>query len=117
NLVTPGKDPPGHVLHFFEPGLAQEVARFSAADAALAVRDDFDGAVEFAHALRQIAQWNELRGRNTADLILVGLAHIEQQEAIATIEFRFYFNGIDLALPKIRRDRSRLMLRDSAEFL
>src|SRR5580692_10771660 len=85
DLVAPRQNAAPHVLHLAEAGLTKEVARLAAADSALAMCDDLDGAVELIDPLGQIAQRDQLRSGDLADLILVRLAYIDQQEVVAAI--------------------------------
>ena len=50
--------------------------------------DDLPARVEFAHALRQIAEWDEI-SIQVADLVFVRLAHIENKNVGLGVELLF----------------------------
>ena len=64
--------------------------------------DDFAGAIEFADALREIAQRDEVAAE-IADLIFVRLANIEDVEIVAAIEARFQIARSDFGDGCLRR--------------
>ena len=47
--------------------------------------------IELAHVLRELAQRNQLRAGNAADLVLVRLAHVDQHEVVAAIDLLLHF--------------------------
>ncbi len=75
------------------------------------MRDDFHRAVELIHPLRQVAEGDQFRLRDIADLIFVWLAHIQQQELVSAVQLGFHLNRIDLAFFDARLG-GRLMLRE-----
>ena len=109
--------PPFMLRTFLKPGLLQEIDRLArcarrscSATTISAVR------IEFGQALRQFAERNQRRARNAADLKFVRLAHVDQHELIAAIEFRFHFRGLDFARRCNRLGRG-FMMRHAAELL
>src|SRR5690348_4728912 len=52
--------------------------------------DDFARRIQFVHAARQFAQWNQLPFQ-IADLVFVGFAHIENEKIVATVQSRLQF--------------------------
>src|ERR1700674_887731 len=60
NPLRPSRNPARQVMHFGKAGLLQELNRFRAASAHLAMGDDLAARVELAHALWQIAERNEI---------------------------------------------------------
>ena len=54
--------------------------------------------VEFVHALRQFTQWDQLGEGDVANLVLVGLANVDQHELLAPVDHLFYSCRINLAI-------------------
>ena len=48
-------------------------------------------------ALGEFSERNQLRSGDAADLVFVRLAHIDQNELVAAIDFRLHFNRVDVA--------------------
>ena len=84
NQVRPGQDPSGQIVDLLESSLPQEVYGFRAADSAAAVGHDFFAGVEFVHAVGEIAERDEV-SPDVADLVFVGLAHVENIEVVAAV--------------------------------
>src|SRR5207245_5363289 len=57
-----------------------------AAHPGAAMGDDLTAGIEFVDALRQIAQRNQMAA-NVADLIFVWLAHIQDEDIFACVQF------------------------------
>src|SRR5580765_1576945 len=62
--------------------LPQEFERAQAAHAVMAVQHHIPLAVDLAEALRQTAQRDQLGARDVRDLVLVRLAHVDQQQVL-----------------------------------
>src|SRR5262245_18787807 len=86
DLVRPVQNSTLQVLHPGKSLLPQEAGRLRAPSAHLALDDDFLVARNLSHALRHLAQRNQRRAWNPADLILVRLAHIEQEEIFLRVD-------------------------------
>jgi len=67
-----------------------------AARPAPAEDDDLGLAVEVSHAAVQLSQRNERRAGQARDLVLVRLAHVQQDEILAPIEERLQPAHVDL---------------------
>src|SRR5437660_12625197 len=76
NPLRPSRNSARQITNFGEAGLLQEGHGFRAASAHLAMGDDLAARVQFAHALWQIAEWDEI-SIQVADLVFVRLAHVE----------------------------------------
>ena len=74
-----------------ESGLAQKIHSIGGALAASAMRHDFTRAIQFAHALRQIAERNQI-AIEIADLIFVRLAHVEDKQIVAAVQALLQFS-------------------------
>src|SRR6476660_8955708 len=98
DLVYPVENPALEVLYPLEPDRLQEFLGFGAAPAHLAMRDDVLVFGQLGIAPRQFAERDEHRSRNPADLILVRLAHIEDEHVIACVDPRFQIDGRRLPL-------------------
>ncbi len=59
------------------------------------MHDDFTIAGNFGEALRDVILWNELSA-NLRDLILVGFAHIEEEDVFAAIDTLLEFLHAEL---------------------
>ncbi len=88
NPVRPGQNPSRQVVDFLESSLAQEIYGLRAADAAAAVGHDFFAGVQLVHAVGEIAERNQVSA-DVADLVFVGLAHVENVEVVAAVEALF----------------------------
>ena len=118
DLVAPGENATHHVLHFSKARLTKKVDRFPAADAAAAVCDNFLAGIQFMHSAGKLAEGDELRAGNPADLILVRLTDIDQHKAVAVVPLRLHLHRVDLPLGKaLDRDRLRLVTGHPAELL
>ena len=86
------------------------------AGAALALEHDLVGAIEFAHARGELAERDELRAGDAADVPLIRLAHVEEHEVVAAIELR-----LQLLHGDVRHVRFLFLrgfgLRDAAELI
>src|ERR1700690_2046899 len=85
DAIRPSQDPASQIVHFLESSLLQKRYRFSAAHAGAAMGDDLAARVKLVHTFRQIAQRDQMPF-DVADLILVGLAHIEHEKVFACIQ-------------------------------
>src|SRR5258705_11584133 len=85
DLVYPVENPALEVLDPLEADRLQEFLGFGAAPAHFAMRDDVLVFGQLGIAPRQLAERDEHRSRNPADLILVRLAHIEDEHVIARV--------------------------------
>src|SRR5713101_6053786 len=94
NLVGPREDAAFQVENFAESGLAQEVHGLSGTLPAAAMRHDFPRRIKFVDAPRQLPEWKQMP-LEIADLVFVGLAHIENEQIISTIEPGFEFAWSD----------------------
>src|SRR6185436_527177 len=83
DLVDPVQDPALEVLDPLEPDRLQEFHRFRAATAHLAVRDDVLVLGQLGITARQLAERNQDGPWNLADLVFVGLPHIEDEHVVA----------------------------------
>src|SRR5271168_502578 len=90
HAVGPGCDPAGQVVYFGEPRLLQERDCLGAAAAHLAVDHNFAAGIQFVHALGQIIQRNEMSAK-IADLVLVGLAHVEDENVFLRVQTALQF--------------------------
>src|SRR5437660_12860428 len=88
NPLRPSRNPASQITNFGEADLLQECHGFRAASAHLAMGDDFAARVEFAHALWQIAERNEI-SIQVADLVFVRFAHVENKNVGLGVEFLF----------------------------
>src|SRR5215469_1480206 len=91
-LVGPGKDAASKVLHLREASLAKQRHCLGAACSTAAVGHDFAARVQLVHARGKVAQRDEISAE-IADLILVWLADVEDEDVIACIELGFQFLG------------------------
>jgi hypothetical protein len=78
NLVGPGEDAALQVEDFAETRLAQEIHGLRRTLSAAAMRHDFSRGIEFVNAPRQLPE-REKVPFEIADLVFVGLAHIENE--------------------------------------
>src|SRR5262245_58710258 len=95
----PRVDAAYQVRDVLEAGSAEDLARLGAATAVVAVGDDAPAfpVRELTEARRELT---ERQQRGTFDVRLrplVGLAHVEQQEALAPLPERLHFRGRDFA--------------------
>ena len=95
-FVAPGQDAALHVAGS-ESVLLEQVYGFRAAHAAFAVGYDFDRRIQVVEAFWQLTERNQLRSGDAADLVFVRLAHVDEDEVVAAIDFRFHLNRIDVA--------------------
>ena len=72
------------IIDFSEPRLAQEVHSLRRALAAAAVGNDFVRGIEFMHPAREFSERDEMPVE-IANLVFVGLAHIQDEEIIAAV--------------------------------
>src|ERR1043166_5700682 len=79
DLIDPVQDPALEVFYPVKPHRSQEIRRFRAPSAHLAVGDD-------VLVLRQLAERNEHGSGNLADLIFVRLADIEDEHVVTRVE-------------------------------
>src|SRR2546430_1242380 len=86
NLIHPIEDAALEVQHLLEPHGSEKIGRLRAADARFALSHDLQVRVELVVALRDVAQWNQQRPRNSIDLILMRLAHVDEEELVAAVE-------------------------------
>src|SRR5262245_56793674 len=96
DLVRPIEDPPLEVLHLLEPLLPEERRRPRAPCTHLAVHDDLLVSRKLLVAARNLAQRNQRRSGNPANLILGRLADIEQEEIFLRIHLAFEIANIGL---------------------
>lgn len=82
HLVGPSQDSAREVDNTGIPGLLQELGDALAASAALTVNHDVAVAIDFRKAQRNVILRNELPA-NVGDLILEGLADIENEQVLA----------------------------------
>src|SRR5205814_6663860 len=85
-LVSPTKNSAFEILYLPEPRRSQKVHSFSASDTGPAVGYDIVCAVELVHSGRQLAQRNQVRAGDPADLPFVRLAHVEQEDGLLLVE-------------------------------
>src|ERR1700733_4066877 len=83
NLLAPGLNSTGKVLNL-EAGLLQELRGFLAAATHLAVGHDLPALIQLAHAIMQVAQWNEIPA-DFRDLVFMRFAHIEEEVVLAGV--------------------------------
>ena len=116
DLVRPVQDAPLQVLHVRVALLPQERRRLRAAAAHLAVHDDFLVARNLVHPLRHFAERNERRPRDLPNLVLVGLAHVEQEEVFLRVDLPLELGHVRLGfvVRSIHRHLRRCG-RDAAE--
>src|SRR5438477_3678065 len=86
HLIYPVENPALEVPYPLEPDRLQEFLGFCAASAHLAMRDDVLVLGQLGIPPRQLAERNKHRSRNPADLILIRLAHIEDEHVIARVD-------------------------------
>src|SRR5258705_6693039 len=98
DLVYPVENSTPQVLDPLEADRLQEFRGFCAAAAHLAVRDDVLVPGQLGVTPRQLTQRNEDTTRNPADLILVRLAHIEDEHVVACVEPLFQVDRCRLPL-------------------
>src|SRR5436190_1954644 len=116
DLVAPGENPTFHIPDVLKSGLAEDSTGLSAAHAALAVNDDIGVRVELGEALPDLAERDQARGGDVADLVLVRLANVDQYEVVAAVELGLYLFYVDLTLAHLGLLRRRL-LRHAAELM
>src|ERR671912_1061324 len=85
DLVDPFHNPAAQVLHLEAYGL-EILRRPGAAGAYLALRDDFAVAGKLLIPSRQFAEWYQSRSRDAIDLVLVRLAHVENEQIVTRVE-------------------------------
>src|SRR4026208_1167652 len=86
HLVDPVENSTPEVLDPLETDRLQKFRRLRAAATHLAVRDDVFVSWQLSVATRELSEGNQHGPRNTADLILVGLAHIEDEHVVACVK-------------------------------
>src|SRR5712692_284679 len=74
---------------------------------------DRSGSVQFVYPLGELAEGNERRTRDAVDLVLLLLAHVENEDVFFPVQFRFQLLGHDLHLTRVLR----LMCTKSTELL
>ena len=94
--------PPFRFRTLRKPALRKKFHRFGRTLAAAAMRHDFARAVEFIHAARKVAERNQVAAE-IANLILVRLAHVEDEEIVAAIEPRLQLSRSNLRHGGLRR--------------
>src|SRR5260370_14468530 len=85
NLIGPSEDAAFQVENLAKARLSQEVHGFGGTLSAATMRDDFAGRIEFVDATRQLPKREEMPFE-IADLVFVGLAHVENEEIISAVE-------------------------------
>src|SRR6266513_1822995 len=114
NLVGPRKDAALQVKDFAETRLTQEVHGLRGTLPAAAMRDNFLRRIEFMYAPGQLPERKQMSLEIT-ELVLVRLAHIENEQIISTIE-----PGFELARSDLRHLHGRagsFFAAYSAEFV
>src|SRR5262249_2478107 len=101
DFVGPGENSAFEVVNFAEAGFLEEIDGLGRALAAAAMGHDFAGRIEFMHAARQLAEWDQLP-LQIADLIFMWFADIENEEIVATIKAHFQFARGDFWYLQIR---------------
>src|SRR6266849_8163206 len=112
HFIRPGEDAALEVPDLAEAGLAQELDGLGRALSAAAVRDDFARAVELVRASRQLSQRDQMAAE-VADLILVRLADVEDEDLLAAVQTRLQLAGGDFR--HLRGRRRSLLAADAAE--
>src|SRR5687768_17646751 len=92
DLVDPFHNPAAQVLHLEAYGL-EIFRRPGAAGAHLALRDDFAVAGKLLIPSRQFAEWYQGRSRDAIDLVLVRLAHVENEKVVTGVKAALQLNG------------------------
>src|SRR5665213_3899931 len=95
DLIAPGGDAAEHVLHMLEALRAKEIRRLGAAAAHFAMDHNLGLWVEFADALGHVVQRDQLRARDLRNLIFVRLAHVDELELVAAVEFCLQRDSVD----------------------
>src|SRR5215470_20436141 len=81
DTIRPGQDSTFEVSGFVETGLLQESDRLGAAYSAAAMDDHLFSWIQLLHSLGEIVQRDEI-SVEVADLVLVGLAHIQNEHIL-----------------------------------
>src|ERR1035438_3939688 len=81
--VAPGEYAALHIAHVLEARRLQDAAGSRAPHPALAVNHDVGVGIEFAQPLADLAERNQPGRRDVADLVFVGLAHVDQHKGVA----------------------------------
>src|SRR5206468_1329972 len=97
DFVAPGQYSALHVASV-EAVLLEEVDGFRAARSAFAVSDNFDVLIDLTQPFRQFAEGNEFRRGDAPDLEFVGFADVDELELVATVNFGFDLDRVDVAL-------------------
>src|SRR5271166_3561975 len=90
DALGPSVDAAYQVVHVGEALLLEEVDGLGAAAAHLAVDNDLARSIEFADALRQVFQRDEMSAE-VADLVFVRIADVEDEEVVTAVEALFQF--------------------------
>src|SRR5438094_7713994 len=86
DAVCPGKDAAVEILQLAEALLAKELDRLGAAHAAFAMHDHLAILVQFAHALGELWQRDQCAAGDAADLELLRIADVEDEDVVTTVE-------------------------------
>src|SRR6516165_8889021 len=96
----PGENSAAQIANLAETGFAEKIHGLRGALSAAAVRDDFARRIQFVDAARQFPQGNQV-APEIADLIFVGLTHIQNEQVVPLIESLFQFAGRDFRNLKV----------------
>src|SRR5438105_2113817 len=94
DLIGPRQDAAFQVENLSEARFSQEVHGFGGPLSAAAMRHDFPRRIQFMDASRQLPKRKQMP-LQIADLVFMGLAHIENQQIISSIEAGFEFARSD----------------------
>src|SRR5580658_1180395 len=113
HFIGPGENTTFQARYLSEARASEEFHGLRRTLSALAMRDDLARAVEFMHALRQLAQRDQM-SVDVADLIFVRLAHVKHVNVVTLVEPRFQLGGGDFRY--VRHSSGGLLAPDAAEF-
>ena len=105
DLVCPGRYPALEILDPFESSLLEHPVGLSAAATHLAVHDDVVLAVQLIHPRRELTEWDELRAVRfeITDLPFVQVAHVDDGERLAAIQFCLQIGDGDFPVSRFGR--------------
>src|SRR5260370_16051056 len=114
NRVGPREDAPLQVENFAETGFGQEAPRLGGALPAAAMRHNYPRRIQLVDASCQLAKRDQV-ALKIADLILVGVAHVENEEIVSTIEPGFQIAWRNLR--HLHRRAGSFFAANAAEFV
>src|SRR4051812_8384680 len=97
NLIYPVEDAAGKVPGLREPNRSKKIDRFRAPAAHFAVHNHLSLRVELRIPPRYFAERHQGRALDTVDLVLVGLANVENRDRLAAVEPLFELDGADFS--------------------